>query len=86
MKKTVHKIPHFKNDVGAALFWDSHDSTDFLSQTKAAHLAFPKPRHKIVIDLHEKEWQALIRLASIRRLPYTNLLENIIFEKLSIHN
>ena len=87
MKKTISRIPSFKNDVEAAVFWDNHDSIKFLPQTKSAHwMAFPKPRHKIVINLREKEWQALIRMASARRLPYTNLLENIIFEKLSTHN
>ena len=86
MRKKTRIIPQFKNNSEAAAFWDSHDSTEFLSQTKPAHLTFPKPAHKVVVILNEKEWQALMRLASIRHLPYTNLLENIVAEKLATHN
>lgn len=85
MGKINHKIPKFKNDAEAADFWDTHDSTKYLSQTKPAHLSFPKPRHKVVIDLGEKQWSRLIRLASIRQIPYVSLLEKLVSEKLSAH-
>ena len=82
-KKRTPKIPKFNNTEQIAAFWDTHDSTKYLSQTKQAHLAFPKPRHKIVINLGEKQWQRLMRIASLRRLPYTNLIEKFVWEKLS---
>ena len=86
MEKKSIKIPKFKNDAQAADFWDAHDSTEYLSQTKNAHLDFPKPMHKIVINLEEKQWQKLMRLAYLRKLPYTRLVEKFIREKLAVGN
>ncbi len=83
MNKKNSKIPKFRNDIETANFWDTHDSTKYLSQTKPVHLSFPKPRHKVVIDLGEKQWCRLIRLASIRQIPYASLLEKLVSEKLS---
>lgn len=82
MAKKSPKIPKFKSDREAAAFWDKHDSTKYLSQTEAVELKFPKPRHKIVIDLGEKQWQALQRLAHHRKISLNHLLEKLVSEKL----
>ncbi|MBU0694028.1 MAG: BrnA antitoxin family protein [Candidatus Omnitrophica bacterium] len=82
-KNKVPKIPDFKNDTEAAAFWDTHDSTTYLSQTKPAHLVFPKPRHKIVIELRQKQWETLQRLAHQKNTSFNHLLEKIVSEKLA---
>jgi len=85
MNKKNSKIPAFKDDAEAAEFWNTHDSTKYLSQTKPARMSFPKPKHKVVIDLGDRQWHRLIRLACIRRIPYANLLERMVSEKLSVN-
>ena len=59
MNKKPNKIPQFKTDMEAAEFWDAHDSTDYLSQTKPVCLKFPKPKHKVVVTLGQRQWKKL---------------------------
>ena len=37
-KNKIKNIPNFKNKKQEAKFWDSHDFTDFLNQTKKINL------------------------------------------------
>lgn len=83
MTKKTYKIPKFRSDAEAAAFWDKHDSTKYISQSKPAHLEFPKPRHKIVIDLGEKQWKKLQRLAHTRKTSFNHLLEKLILQELA---
>lgn len=86
MAKKTYKIPKFKSDVEAAAFWDTRDSTKYISQTKPASLKFPRPRHKIVIDLGKKQWEVLQRLAIKRKLSFNHLLEKLVSQELaSVH-
>ena len=84
MAKKTHKIPKFKNDTEAAIFWDTHDSTKYLSGTKPAQLKFPKPRHKIVIDLEENQWKILQQLAHQKKMSFNHLAEKLVEEKLEV--
>lgn len=84
MTKKTYKIPKFKNAAEAAAFWDSHDSIKYLSQTKSASLKFPKPRHKIVIDLEEKHWEILRYLAHRKKMSFNHLAEKLVEEKLAV--
>ena len=81
MKKTI-SIPNFENDAQAADFFDTHDTTELLSQTTRAKLSFPKPTHKVVVELRENQWQKLLKIASSRRLSYTKILERLISKEL----
>ena len=83
MRRKTYRIPKFKNDAEAAVFWDTHDSIKYLSETKSASLTFPKPRHKVVLDLKEKQWQTLQRLAHRHKTSFSNLLEKLLLEKLA---
>lgn len=86
MSKKIYKIPEFKNDTETADFWDTHDSTKYLKQTKPINLKFPKPRHKVVIGLGNKQWKFLQILAQHRQVSFNHLLEEIVSEKLiAIH-
>ena len=82
MKKNSY-IPTFSNDAEAANFFDTHDSTEYLGQTKPAKLSFPHPTHKVVVDLAEKQWQKLLKISSSRKIPYTRTLERLIARQLS---
>ena len=84
MAKKTRKIPKFKSDMETAAFWDSHDSIKYLSATKPAHLNFPKPRHKIVIDLEEKQWKILQHLAHQKKMSFNHLAEKLVEEKLEV--
>ena len=55
------KIPKFRNEKEEALFWDTHDSTQFLSELKeVSNIKFPAPQHKsIVIDLEQKQLETI---------------------------
>ncbi len=81
MKKSI-SIPNFENDAQAADFFDTHDTTELLSQTTAVGLSFPKPTHKVVVELQENQWQKLLKIASSRKLSYTKILERFISKKL----
>ena len=82
MKKTV-SVPHFNNDAQTADFFDNHDTTELLSQTTAASLSFPKPTHKVVVELRESQWQKLLKIAGSRKLSYTKILERLISKELT---
>ncbi len=84
MANKTYKIPKFKSNAETAAFWDRRDSTKYLSQTKPASLKFPKPQHKVVIDLGEKQWEKLQRLAQHRKMSFSHLLEKIVLEKLAV--
>ena len=81
MKKSI-SIPNFENDAQAADFFDTHDTIELLSQTTSANLSFPKPTHKVVVELQENQWQKLLKIASSRRLSYTKILERLISKEL----
>ena len=81
MKKTP-SIPNFENDAQAADFFDTHDTTALLSQTTAANLSFPKPTHKVVVELQESQWQKLLKIANSKKLSYTKILERFISKEL----
>ena len=83
MPKKTYKIPKFRSDAEAAAFWDTHDSAKYISQTKPSHLEFPKPRHKVVIDLGQKQWAALQRLAIKKRVSFNHLLEQLVSTELT---
>jgi hypothetical protein len=83
MAKKTQKIPKFKNDAEVAAFFNKHDSTKYLSQTKPAFLKFPKPQHKVVIDLKESQWFMLQRLAHRKKMCFNHLLEKFVSEKLA---
>lgn len=82
MKKTP-AIPNLSNDEQVADFFDTHDTTEMLTQTRKASLAFPKPKHKVVVELQESQWQKLRKIAVSKRLSYTKVLERLISKGLA---
>ena len=83
MVKKTCKIPKFRNDEEAAAFWGTHDSTRYLSQMKPVSIEFPKPRHKVVIELGQKQWKTLQKLAHQKQVSYSHFLKKIVSENLA---
>lgn len=80
------KIPRFKNEKEEAKFWDTHDSTKFLSQMKeVTNVKFPRPKHKsITIDLEEQYVEAIKQIAHKKHIPYHTLIQRWVQEKAPI--
>ena len=81
MKKSI-SVPNFENDAQAADYFDAHDTVELLSQTTKVGLSFPRPTHKIVIELQESQWQKLLKIANSRKISYTKILERLISKEL----
>lgn len=77
------KIPKFRSFEEEARFWDTHDSSAFLSEfTPAGEVKFPKPRKRLVsIRLPDSEIVALKRIAARKGIGYLTLLRIWITER-----
>ncbi|RLC35022.1 hypothetical protein DRH14_01755 [Candidatus Shapirobacteria bacterium] len=66
-KNKTNRIPNFKTKKAEALFWDNHDFTDFLSQTKKVKLKvnLHAPKNEVLtIRLQPQLKQQMNRLAT----------------------
>ena len=82
MKK---KIPKFKNETEERLFWQKHDSSDYIDWSDAENVVMPKlkPSTKsISISLPESMIEELKVLANKRDVPYQSLLKIFISERI----
>ena len=82
MKK---KIPKFKNEAEERLFWQKHDSSEYVDWSDAENVALPqlKPSTKsISIRLPESMIEELKVLANKRDVPYQSLLKMFISERI----
>jgi predicted DNA binding CopG/RHH family protein len=83
MKK---KIPKFKNEAEERLFWQKHDSSEYLDWSDAEDTVLPKlkPSTKsISLRLPESMIEELKVLANKRDIPYQSLLKIFIAEKIN---
>ena len=82
MKK---KIPKFKNEAEEHLFWQKHDSSEYIDWSDAKNVVMPKlkPSTKsISIRLPESMIEELKVLANKRDVPYQSLLKMFISERI----
>ena len=82
MKK---KIPKFKNETEERLFWQKHDSSEYVDWSDAENVVMPKlkPSTKsISIRLPESMIEELKVLANKRDVPYQSLLKIFISERI----
>lgn len=83
MKK--HKlIPKFKNEDGEAMFWNTHDSTDYVDWSNAVEAEFPnlKPTTKtITLRLPVSLLSGIKRVANKKDVPYQSLMKVFLAEK-----
>ena len=82
MKK---KIPKFKNEAEERLFWQKHDSSEYLDWSDAEKTVLPKLKpstRSISLRLPESMIEELKVLANKRDVPYQSLLKIFISEKI----
>ncbi len=84
MKKKLKTIPTFKTETEERVFWESHDSTEYLDWSQAKNMRFPnmKPSTQAIslrlpLSLLEK-----IKVEANRRdVPYQSLIKIWLGEK-----
>jgi predicted DNA binding CopG/RHH family protein len=83
MKK---KIPKFINEAEERLFWQKHDSSEYLDWSDAEDTILPKLKpstRSISLRLPESMIEELKVLANKRDIPYQSLLKMFISEKIN---
>jgi predicted DNA binding CopG/RHH family protein len=79
----MKKIPKFRSEKEEADFWASHDSTDFLGETKEVKIKFVRPKKKLVsLRLDEKTIKELKKLAQKKGIGYLELVRMWVLENL----
>ncbi len=82
--KKLKKIPNFKSEGEEIVFWDNHDSTEYIDWSKAEHAIFPnlKPStESISIRLSSSLLARLKELANEKDVPYQSLMKVYLSEK-----
>ena len=84
VKKTVSKIPKFRNEAEEARFWDTHDSTEFLEDFKPARLTFARRKPKVLVSvrLGKSEVALMRKLAAQKGLGFGPMTRMWLTEKL----
>ena len=87
MKKRIKAIPEFANEQEERLFWDEHDSSEFVDWSKARQVVLPnlKPTTKTIsLRLPQHLLDSIKAAAHSRDVPYQSLIKVWLQEKL--HN
>ncbi len=82
MKK---KIPKFKSEAEERLFWQKHDSLEYIEWSDAENVVMPKLKpstRSISIRLPESMIEELKLIANKRDVPYQSLLKIFISERI----
>jgi predicted DNA binding CopG/RHH family protein len=82
MKK---KIPKFKSEAEERLFWQQHDSSEYIDWSDAEEVVFSrlKPTTRTIsIRLPEAMIEELKLLANKRDVPYQSLLKIFLSERI----
>ena len=81
------KIPNFKNKEDEARFWDTHDITDFLEETRPVKVKFAKNLSEgITIRLDSNTLDCIREEAKEKGIGPTTLIRMWILEKLKGNN
>ncbi len=78
MNKLNKKIPKFKNEAEERIYWETHDTSDYLDWRKAQTATLPnlKPSTKsISIRLSESMLERIKVEANKRDVPYQSLIK-----------
>ena len=80
----MKKIPKFKSEKEEADFWATHDSIDYLSETKEVKVNFVRPNKKLVsLRLDEKTIRELKKIAESKGIGYLQLVRMWVLENLN---
>lgn len=78
-------IPKFKSETEERLFWQQHDSSEYLDWSDAEEVVFSRLKpttRKISIRLPESMIEELKLLANKRDVPYQSLLKIFLSERI----
>lgn len=87
MSKQLKTIPQFSNEEEEHVFWESHDSADYLDWSKAQSVVLPnlKPTTKTIsLRLPQHLLDSIKAAANSRDVPYQSLIKIWLQEK--VHN
>ena len=87
MSKQLKTIPQFSNEEEEQVFWESHDSADYLDWSKAQSVVLPnlKPTTKTIsLRLPQHLLDSIKAAANSRDVPYQSLIKIWLQEK--VHN
>ncbi|NEW85748.1 MULTISPECIES: BrnA antitoxin family protein [Rhodopseudomonas] len=82
--KKLKPIPSFKSEAEERLFWEMHDSSDYLDWSKAERVTFPnlKPSTTSISIRLPTELLEQIKVAANKRdVPYQSLIKMWLSEK-----
>ncbi len=82
---THKKIPKFKTEEETAVFWDTHDFTDYVGDTEPADdVVFERPKKETLsIRLEHTQIIQLKKLSRTVGLGYTSLIRSWVIERLA---
>lgn len=78
MKKSLKKIPSFKNENAERTFWATHDSTEYVEWKGAKRVKFPnlKPSTETIsLRLPQMMLEEIKVMAQKRDVPYQSLIK-----------
>ncbi len=79
----MKKIPKFKSEKEEADFWATHDSADYLSETKEVKVKFTRPKKILVsLRLDENTIAKLKKIAESKGIGYLELVRMWVLENL----
>ncbi|MEN8253678.1 MAG: CopG family antitoxin [Patescibacteria group bacterium] len=85
--KKLKKIPKFKSAAEERKFWESVDSTEYVSYEKLEHWEFPNLKlttKPITLRLPVVWIEKLKREAKKRSIPYQTLTKQLIYQNMSV--
>jgi predicted DNA binding CopG/RHH family protein len=88
MNKLLKTVPKFANETEEQLFWDAHDSTEYLDWSKARSVVLSnlKPTTKTIsLRLPQHLLDSIKAAANARDVPYQSLIKVWLQEKLHNH-
>jgi predicted DNA binding CopG/RHH family protein len=83
----MKQLPKFKTDEEAAIWFDAHDTADFMDSMEAVTDQFsvartPFPTKPIDVRLRADYLEAIQEVAEREGIPYQMLIQNWLLEKL----
>ena len=88
MSKRPKAIPEFANEAEERLFWETHDSTEYLDWSKARPVVLPnlKPTTRTIsLRLPQHLLDSIKAAANARDVPYQSLIKVWLQEKIRSH-
>lgn len=88
MSKTLKVVPAFKTEAEERIFWETHDSTDYVDWAKAKRVVLPnlKPTTQTIsLRLPAHLLESIKAAAHAQDVPYQSLIKVWLREKLIHH-